>query len=145
MRKTSVCTSLAIACALSAARLGGAGPQAPGDATALEPAGLIQRHLARGEEHRYQLPLAAGEFARVIVEQQGIDVIVEVRDPDDHAIDEFQEEIRPFAAEGVDVVARESGTHTLAVRPADGAAHSGDYTIRLDSRRHWTATSGPVR
>jgi CHAT domain-containing protein/Tfp pilus assembly protein PilF len=135
MRKTSVCTSLAIACALSAVRLGGAGPQAPGDVTALEPGGLIQRHLARGEEHRYQLPLAAGEFARVIVEQKGIDVIVEVRDPDDHAIDEFQEEIRPFAEEGVDVVAGESGTHTLAIRPADGAAHPGDYTIRLDSRR----------
>jgi hypothetical protein len=70
----------------------------------------------------------------VIVEQKGIDVIVEVRDPDDHAIDEFQEENRPCAEEGVDVVAGR-GDARSRIRPADGAAHPGDYTIRLDSRR----------
>ena len=135
MRKISVCTSLAIVCALSAALLAGAGPQGPGDVAVLDSDASIQRHLSRGEEHRYQLALAAGELARVIVEQKGMDVVVKVRDADDSPIDEFQEEIRRYGVERVDVVAGKAGIYTLTIMPADGVIDPGDYTIRLDSRR----------
>ncbi len=135
MRKTSACTSLAIVCALSAALLAGAGSQAPVDVPVLDFHGFVQRHLARGEEHRYQIPMTAGEFARVIVEQKGIDVVVQVRDADDNAVDEVQEEIRRYGEEDVDLVAGKDGAYTLTIKPADGVVDPGAYTIRLDTRR----------
>ena len=140
MRETSVCTSIGIVCGLSAVLLAGVGPQGSEDVTALDADGLILRHLSRGEAHRYQLPMAAGELARVIVEQQGIDVVVEVRDTDDNAIEEFQEEIRPHGHEGVEVVAEKAGTYALTIAPADGTVDAGTYTIRLDGRRPATGS-----
>jgi CHAT domain-containing protein/Tfp pilus assembly protein PilF len=135
MRNVSVCTSLAIVCALSAALLAGVGSQGPADVAVLDSGALIQRRLSRGEEHRYQLMLTAGEFARVIVEQKGIDVVVTVHGADNNMIDERQEEIRRYGAERVDVVAAKEGIYTLTIVPADGAIDPGEYTIRLDSRR----------
>jgi len=135
MRKIGVCTSLALACVLSAVPLAGVGPEGPGDVAVLDSDALIERHLSRGEEHHYQLALTAGELARVIVEQQGLDVVVKVRDADDHTIDEFQEEIRRDGMERVDVVAGRAGTYALTVVPAEGVVDRGAYTIRLDSRR----------
>jgi len=39
----------------------------------------IERELSGGESHTYQLNVATGQYARVIVEQKGIDVVVSVR------------------------------------------------------------------
>jgi CHAT domain-containing protein/Tfp pilus assembly protein PilF len=135
MRKTLVCTSLAIICAWSAALLAGARSERSPDATVLAPGGVIERRVARGDQHRYLLSLTHGELARVIVEQQGIDVLVDVHDADDRPIDEFQDEIRPFGAETVDLVAAKEGTYSLTVKAADGAVAPGGYTIRLQSLR----------
>jgi CHAT domain-containing protein len=138
MRKIVVCTTIAIVCGLSAAVLAGMGP--PDAARVLDPGALFLRHLSPGEEHRYQLPLAEGEFARVIVEQKGIDLVVKVRDADDEEVGEVQNEIRPQGEERVDVVGAKGGMHTLTIVAADGAIESGLYTIRLDMRR--LATDG---
>jgi CHAT domain-containing protein/Tfp pilus assembly protein PilF len=135
IRKISVCTSLAIVCTSSAALLAGVE-----DAAVVDSDQTIQRRLSRGEEHRYQLRLTAGEFARVIVEQQGVDVVVKVRDGDDNPLEEFQEEIRRHGVELVDVVAEKAGMYTLTIAPADGVIDPGAYTIRLDSRRPATST-----
>src|SRR5262245_66122374 len=45
-------------------------------AAAIEPGKAIERELASGERHDYRITLAAGEFAQVVVEQRGIDIIV---------------------------------------------------------------------
>src|SRR5262245_60070729 len=47
----------------------------------LETAKPIKRELAGGERHRYQIRLAAGQFLKVIVEQQGIDVVAQLSGP----------------------------------------------------------------
>ena len=93
MREISVYTTFAIVCGVSLAVLAGAEPLGSNDQMVLDSGTLILRRLSLGEEHRYQLPLASGEFARVVVEQQGIDVVVGVRDADDVEIDEFQDEL----------------------------------------------------
>src|SRR6266498_5420353 len=36
----------------------------------------IERELAGGESHSYLLPLAAGQFCHVVVDQRGVDVVV---------------------------------------------------------------------
>jgi CHAT domain-containing protein len=90
--------------------------------------------LSRGEEHLYQLALTAGEHVRVIVEQRGIDVVVQARRADGTPIADFQEEIRPEGREQVDVVADAAGIYSLAIKPGPGAG-SGSYAIRVDGRR----------
>ena len=100
----------------------------------LEPSTAIERPLAPREEHRYQLAMTAGEFVSVIVEQRGIDVIVQARRPDGSAIADFQQEIRRQGEEQVDVVADADGTYILAVKAGPGIA-SGSYAIRVAGRR----------
>src|SRR5215467_12304163 len=134
-RRTSVCTTVAVVSVLTAVLLAGGEPGGGDGATMLDSGSLILRHLSQGEEHRYRLLLSAGEFARVVVEQKGIDVVVQVRDQNDEEIDEFQDEIRPDGEENVDVVATKTGTYTLTIAATGIALDPGLYTIRLDSRR----------
>src|SRR5215467_2602068 len=144
MRETVVCTTIAIVCGLSAAVLAGMQPRGS-DGIVLDPGALVLRHFSPGEEHHYQISLAEGEFARVVVEQKGIDVVVQVRDADDEEIDEFQEEIRPYGEEDVDVVAAKAGLYTLTVVAGGGATSPGLYSIRLDRRRPATAADRLVQ
>jgi CHAT domain-containing protein len=106
---------------------------------ALAPGEAIERLLSRGEEHRYHVALAADESVNLVVEQRGIDVIVETRGPDGAAIAAFQNEITSRGEEGVLLVSVASGTYTIAVRSATTPTERGSYAIRLTSRRRATA------
>ena len=53
------------------------------DLTPLEAGRVIERHLERGAEHRYAVALGAGEYALVIVDQRGIDLVAQARGPDE--------------------------------------------------------------
>lgn len=145
MRETCVYTTLAIVCGVSVVVAAGIGPRPATDATVLDFDAPHARQLSPGEVHRYQLPLEAAEFARVVVEQRGVDVVVQVRDPDDRDIDEIQEDMRPRGEERVEIVAGEAGTYSLSVVAADGAIEPGSYTIRLDSRRPATTIDRVVQ
>ena len=135
MRPIPVCTTLAIVCGLSAALTADVEPLGSDAAMVLDFGAPILRRLSYGDAHRYRLALAAGEFARVVVEQQGIDVVVDVRDADDVEIDEFQDEIKAHGEEDVDIVATNAGTYTVTIASAAGTIEPGLYTIRLDSHR----------
>jgi CHAT domain-containing protein len=104
------------------------------EATPLDARQTVERQITRHEAHRYRLMLAAGEFVSVIVEQQGIDVSVETRDPGDAVIAVFQQEIRGRGEEPVEVVAGRTGSYTLVVTAQPGVA-AGAYTVRLADRR----------
>jgi CHAT domain-containing protein/Tfp pilus assembly protein PilF len=112
-----------------------AATQAGQDITMLRPAQVIERDLAHGQEHLYQLALTAGECVSVIVEQRGIDVIVQTRGPDDAVIADVQDEITRQGQEHVEVVADAAGTYTLAIKPPPGVIVPGSYAIRVASRR----------
>src|SRR5262245_46202490 len=48
----------------------------------LETGKPIKGELAGGQRHSYQIRLDAGQFLKVIVEQQGIDVVAQASGPD---------------------------------------------------------------
>jgi CHAT domain-containing protein len=112
---------------LAAALLAGCGadrgPEAPGPAeldwpaAQLRPGGELEADLDRGETHRYHLPLAAGQFLRVRVEQDGVDVAVRFEDPEGRLVLSAD---RPTGAHGpaeeVLALAGRSGGHALLVR-----------------------------
>ena len=90
MRETCVYTTLAIVCGVSVVLGAHVEPRASMDATVLDSDAPIARRLSAGELHRYHLRLAAAEFARVVIEQQGVDVVVQVRDADGREVAGFE-------------------------------------------------------
>ena len=66
------------------------------DVRPLEPGTPIERELAGGQSHSYQLTLTADQYLLVVVEQRGIDVVVQLLGPDDKQIMEFDSEIRDY-------------------------------------------------
>jgi hypothetical protein len=91
--------------------------------------------LARGESHEHPLVLNASEHLRVSVDQRGIDLAVQVRDPGGATIGDFDHEFTPAGSEDVEVTSTSAGTYTLVVRPAAGAIGSGGFAIRVVDRR----------
>src|SRR5262249_6625293 len=103
--------------------------------TTLQSEQPVERRLDRGELHRYTIALSAGEYARVVVEQRHIDVIVQVRNAEDDVIEEFDDEIRTIGDEQVEMVAASATTFDVVVRPMPGSTAPGAYAIRIAERR----------
>ena len=127
----------AAAWALTALLLSNTGRQEP-EVTVLTPGEPIQRHIARGEEHRFQLVLDSNESAGLVVEQRGIDIGIFVRDSEGTPICDFQDEVRRDAEERGEIVATRAGTYIVAIKPADSAVTPGDYVIRITAAREAT-------
>jgi CHAT domain-containing protein len=108
--------------------------------TVLQPAEPVERHIARGDEHRFEIALSAGQFANITVKQKGIDVHASVLDADGAQIADFQDEVRPEGNEFVEIVAGKTGAYTVAIKPAQGATPSGDYSVELEAPRAATDT-----
>ena len=52
------------------------GAHNPQEVATLEPGKPIERELAGGQKHIYQLALSQGQYANVTVEQRGVDIVV---------------------------------------------------------------------
>ncbi len=110
------------------------------DARALEAGKSIKGELAGGRRHAYRISLGADQFLKVIVEQQGIDVVAQVSGPDGKQILEFDSESRPQGREEVSLVAEAAGSFLLIVRPKLDGAPAGSYEIRVEELRAATDT-----
>jgi CHAT domain-containing protein len=113
-------------------------PEPPAPALVLSAGVPIARDLSRRDEHRYVVALAADEYARVAVEQRGIDVSAAVSGTDSRVLTEFDEAPGRVGSEHVEVVAGAAGLYTIAIAPAHGSADAGGYQIRLEERRRAT-------
>jgi CHAT domain-containing protein/tetratricopeptide (TPR) repeat protein len=106
----------------------------------LTPGTSIPRELSPGQVHTYQLTLARGDFVRLTIKQQGIDVAAALLDPDGRevvAVDAMDDEFRP---ELVAAIADVSGTYTVTMRPATNRAAQGGYVVHLDPPRPASAS-----
>src|SRR5262249_24582260 len=101
----------------------------------LEPGKPIERELAGGQSHTYQLTLADGQYVNLVVDQRGIDVVVKLFGPDGKAIMEFDSESRAQGQESVSVVAEAGGSYRLSVQPKLNRAAAGRYEIRIEALR----------
>jgi tetratricopeptide (TPR) repeat protein len=91
----------------------------------------IERELAGGQSHAYQITLAAGQYLNVIVEQRGIDVVARLQGPDGKLIFEFDSELRKLGQEPVSQVAEIVGNYQLNVVAKEKNAPTGRYEIRV--------------
>lgn len=104
----------------------------PGESViSLAPSMVVQRELAGGQTHTYQISLSNGQYANLIVEQQGIDVSVQVFDPASKLLAEFDSETRKQADEHVALAAELTGTYQVRVKAKYAKDPAGKYAIRL--------------
>ena len=82
------------------------------------------------------MPLQAGDYVEITVEQLGIDAIVAVTGPDGAAIDEVDDTSELDGPERVRVIAVTTGDHTLAVRSEPlPAVQAGRCRLAMGERR----------
>jgi tetratricopeptide (TPR) repeat protein len=105
------------------------------DIRSLEPGKPIDRELVGGQRHSYQVRLNADQFLKVIVEQQGIDVVVQASGPDGKQVAEFDSESRPRGEETIWLAAETAGDYRIVVRTRLQAAPAGHYGIRVEELR----------
>jgi CHAT domain-containing protein/Tfp pilus assembly protein PilF len=91
----------------------------------------IERELAGGESHTYQIPLNAGNYVKLVVDQRGIDVSVSIFNPDGKPITEVNSEPRTEGAETVTWVAEEAGSYRVAVLGKYKNVAAGRYQIQV--------------
>jgi CHAT domain-containing protein/Tfp pilus assembly protein PilF len=105
------------------------------DVTRLEVGVPIRRKLEPNAAHLYQVSLSAGQYLRVVVLQQGIDVVATLLGPKGQPLIQSDSPNGPTGPEPLSLVAEESGAYRIAVRPSDEKAPAGDYEIRLEALR----------
>jgi CHAT domain-containing protein len=109
------------------------GATSPGEAH-LEPGAGVEQQAAPGDVHAYDVAMDAGQYARIEVDQQGVDVVVTVTDPVGRPVDEVD---TPGGSHGIEAVSfltdAVAGRYRVEVRALPST--SGTYEIRLAERR----------
>lgn len=104
----------------------------------LETSKAVERELAGGQAHSYQINLSAGQFVRVVAEQRGIDVALAIF----AAGEKIAEFDSPFAARGMEsvaMVAATAGSYRLEIKVPNGNAPAGRYELKIAELREATS------
>ncbi|HWM90385.1 MAG TPA: CHAT domain-containing protein [Thermoanaerobaculia bacterium] len=90
----------------------------------------LTRALSSGEVHVYRLTLDSGDYARVEVAQEGLDVAAALRGPSGAELVKVDSPTGSFSTESVSLIAEEKGDYSIEVRtvyPGD----TGQYRLSL--------------
>ena len=108
------------------------------DVRPLVPGQPLERDMASGQTHTYQITLRAGQFMRVVVEQKGIDVAVALVAPDGKQVGEA-DFTGAFEQESLSHEAATDGGYQMVVRATVETATKGTYDVRLEVKAGATA------
>jgi hypothetical protein len=75
----------------------------------------IEREMKGGESHAYEITLEAGQFLDLVVDQRGIDVVVQVVAPDGKQLLEVDSPNGTQGPEPVKLIAEAAGTYRFQV------------------------------
>jgi CHAT domain-containing protein/predicted negative regulator of RcsB-dependent stress response len=106
--------------------------------TVLELGKPIERELAGGQSHSYQLTLAAGQLLYAVVEQRGIDVVVILFGPDGKKWAEVDSPNGTRGPEPLKLVTETPGIYRLEVRTLDKRVAAGRYEVKIEELREAT-------
>src|SRR5687768_9955550 len=101
----------------------------PQPITALESGKTVEREIAGGQKHDFQIALEKGQYANISVEQRGIDVLIRVIDSDGKSIAEFDAELRTHGTETVEIAASEANVFKLEVETKPKNAPVANYKV----------------
>ncbi len=90
----------------------------------------VEREIAGGQMHTYQIALTTGQFMRIVSEQKGIDVTVALLAPDGKRTGETNL-AGVFGQESFSHEAVASGDYQVSIRATVATAPKGTYQVRL--------------
>ncbi|MGH9948647.1 MAG: erythromycin esterase family protein [Pyrinomonadaceae bacterium] len=105
----------------------------------------LEQTLKPGVSHAYAVRLERGESAEVVVRQQGVDVIVDVRNPAGKLLDSIDSPTGRNGDETVEIIAQESGIYGITVRPFDSNEPAGGYRLEVRALRDARETTELLR
>ncbi|HSF43032.1 MAG TPA: CHAT domain-containing protein [Thermoanaerobaculia bacterium] len=120
--------SAVLLCGLTAESASPSGPT-------LEDGLVLERGLQAKEQHRYPVSLREGEFLRVVVDQNGIDVTVELLGPDGKVVSAVDSYNDANGDEDFAAFASEAGLYQIQVRALNDGAPPGAYILRVEGPR----------
>lgn len=92
----------------------------------------VERTLGPGQGHAFTVTLAENTFVQLVVEQQGIDVVIKVFSPDGKSLGEFDTPTGNDGSEYASFVSGAGGNYSVTVAPLDPAGTtSGRYQIKI--------------
>lgn len=97
----------------------------------LEEGKPIEREMAGDQSHSYRLTISSGQYARVVVEQKGLDVVVKLFAPDGQLITAVDSPNGTQGPEPVHIIAEATGVYRLVVSSFEKNARPGRYEAKL--------------
>src|ERR1044072_1488101 len=105
------------------------------NARTLTPGRQIERELYGKEGHAYRIAMAHGQYAHIVVDQQGIDVVIKAFSPSNDPVSEVDRPILARGREAISLLAEVTGIYTLRIQSLEESAARGRYTITLSEIR----------
>jgi CHAT domain-containing protein/Flp pilus assembly protein TadD len=121
--------------ALLALLLCGAGGAAPTAGPRLTDGLSLERDLRGGETHLYPVEIQAGQFLRVIVQEDGVDAVVRLLDPAGAEVTGVDGIVVGRSDEDLAAVAGLSGLYQVEIRVPKPQAPPGRYRLRVEGPR----------
>ena len=112
--------------------------------TRLETQKSISQQIQPGQLYKYSINLKEGEYAKVIVMQIGIDLMVTTFSPDGVKLNEFDSPNGANGAEPVEIIAESSGLYTIQVTPFDEKQKDGKFTVNIEKQLPFKEYTEPV-
>lgn len=94
----------------------------------------VEQTLQPPQTQAYALQLDRGESAAIVVHQQGVDVIVDLRSPSGALLDSI-DRTGKFGDEVAEILASQSGRYGIVVRPYDPSGPAGRYRLVVTAVR----------
>jgi CHAT domain-containing protein len=108
--------------------------EAAAEVRALELRKPIEREMTSEQVHSYSVQVTAGQVLDLVVEQKGIDLVVDVSAPDGQSLVEVDSPNGADGPEPVLLIAEATGTYIVKVRALEKGT-SGRYVITLNDQR----------
>ena len=91
--------------------------------------------LNPGGKHTYPLALNANDFLKLVVEQQGIDVVVRLLGPDGKKLAEVDSPNGTQGPEPMSSIVEQGGSYTLEVEALEKTGNAGKYELKVEAVR----------
>lgn len=108
------------------------------EAKPLVPGEVFKGKMNGGETQLFRITVNAGQYLRVVIEQQGIDVAVALVGPGQKRLLEMDSPNGNYGPEPISAVAEESGEYGIEVRSPNKKAPAGMFEVRVEALREPT-------
>ncbi|HYU98897.1 MAG TPA: CHAT domain-containing protein [Pyrinomonadaceae bacterium] len=109
------------------------------DVTRLDSKTLLEREMKGSETHVYQLRLKSGQFIDIEVDQRGIDLAVDLINPDGKQVNTQDSPNGRFGPESLVGIAESDGDYRIVVRAPSKTAAKATYKLSVLTLREATA------